>query len=195
MHWNIPQINQLKHCLWAGFFGPIGVSAIFYLYVSLDFLRQVKVEGEVRKDAARLEEVFMIVVWFLTICSIVVHGLSVPLGKLGYHLPRTLSRSAGSRKDAVNLNTPMPFHIQDHVENQPHQPERPRKPGTDPTRPVFRIGGSIIRHMGSEPVPTSDTTSVESSALDSPDVLTRKTSDTDPANEEQKFENAELGRG
>lgn len=76
MHWNIPQISQLKHCLWAGFFGPIGVSAIFYLYVSLDFLRQVKIDGEVREDAARLEEVFMIVVWFLTICSIVSLTLS-----------------------------------------------------------------------------------------------------------------------
>lgn len=48
--------------------------------------------------------------------------------------------------------------------------------------------------MESEFVPTSDTTSVESSGLDSPDVLTRKASDADSADEEQKYESAELGR-
>ena len=71
MHWHIPQVRRLKECLFAGFFGPIGVSAIFYLYISLDFLRQVTVDGEIREDAARLSEVFTIVVWFMAICSIV----------------------------------------------------------------------------------------------------------------------------
>lgn len=35
----------------------------------------------------------VIVIWFLVICSIVVHGLSIPLGKLGFFLPRTISRA------------------------------------------------------------------------------------------------------
>ena len=65
------QIEQKQQALFVGFFGPIGVSAVFYLYVSLDFLRQISVKGVIRADAERLEDVFTVVIWFLAICSIV----------------------------------------------------------------------------------------------------------------------------
>ena len=69
-----PKIHQLetkRQTFFVGFFGPIGVSAVFYLYISLDFLNQVTVDGVQREDAARLADVFKVVVWFLAICSIV----------------------------------------------------------------------------------------------------------------------------
>jgi NhaP-type Na+/H+ or K+/H+ antiporter len=71
MHKHIPQIEQKRQALFVGFFGPIGVSAIFYLYVSLEFLRKIKVDGEVREDAQFLMEVMNVIIWFLCICSIV----------------------------------------------------------------------------------------------------------------------------
>jgi len=71
MHKKIHQIEETRQALYVGFFGPIGVSAIFYLYVSLDFLRHIKVDGEVRPDAAHLMEVMHVVIWFLVICSVV----------------------------------------------------------------------------------------------------------------------------
>jgi NhaP-type Na+/H+ or K+/H+ antiporter len=71
MHKYIPQIEQKRQALFVGFFGPIGVSAIFYLYISLEFLRKIKVDGEIREDAAFLMEVMNVVIWFLCICSIV----------------------------------------------------------------------------------------------------------------------------
>ncbi|KAL8806588.1 MAG: hypothetical protein Q9182_001235 [Xanthomendoza sp. 2 TL-2023] len=92
MSTRIRQIQGWQQILFTGFFGPIGVSAVFYLYVALDFLRHVTVDGVVREDAARLEEVIMVVVWFLVICSIVGHGLSLPLGKLGYKALRMISK-------------------------------------------------------------------------------------------------------
>jgi hypothetical protein len=52
-----------------GFFGPIGVSAIFYLYIALDFLQTITIDGIQRDDARKLGEVVMVVVWFLAICS------------------------------------------------------------------------------------------------------------------------------
>ncbi|KAL9595989.1 MAG: hypothetical protein Q9179_004770 [Wetmoreana sp. 5 TL-2023] len=60
-HWKIPQIEDQQQMLFTGFFGPIGVSAIFYLYVTQEYLREVTVDGEVREDAARLRDVTMIV--------------------------------------------------------------------------------------------------------------------------------------
>ena len=71
MYKKIHQIEDVRQAGIAGFFGPIGVSAIFYLYISLDFLRNITVDGEVREDARTLREAMKIVVWFLAICSIV----------------------------------------------------------------------------------------------------------------------------
>lgn len=55
-----------------GFFGPIGVGAIFYLSVGQEYLRGVLDEnGQEREDAARLREQMTVVIWFLVVCSIV----------------------------------------------------------------------------------------------------------------------------
>ena len=168
MHWKIWQIEEKQQALFVGFFGPIGVSAVFYLYVSLQFLREVTVDGEIREDAARLIDVFTAVIWFLAICSIVselctnhilshllilpkvVHGLSVPIGKLGYHLPRTFSSAVGSRSMSMDPEDPEepapPFRVRDRIQHLESTRQDRNKPVRDqPARPIFRIGGSVIR--------------------------------------------------
>lgn len=106
LHYQIWQIEAWQEMLYTGFFGPIGVSAIFYLYIAREFVSHITVTGEngtgevVRSDAAELAEVILEVVWFMSICSIVVHGLSVPLGKLGYHMPRRVIDAVSSRASA-----------------------------------------------------------------------------------------------
>lgn len=94
----IHQIDDVRRALFVGFFGPIGVSAIFYLYISREFLADIEVNGLERADAERLGEIIEVVVWFLVICSIVVHGLSIPLGKLGFYLPRTISTAISTER-------------------------------------------------------------------------------------------------
>ncbi|KAJ9622307.1 hypothetical protein H2203_006525 [Taxawa tesnikishii (nom. ined.)] len=105
MHKKIHQIEELKQAIFVGFFGPIGVSAIFYLYISLDFLRQITVNGEQREDAARLGEIMTVFIWFMAICSIIVHGVSIPLGKLGLYLPRTISAAISSDRNSTDVST------------------------------------------------------------------------------------------
>lgn len=39
IHRKIPQIEHARQAVFVGFFGPIGVSAIFYLYITLEFLK------------------------------------------------------------------------------------------------------------------------------------------------------------
>lgn len=157
MHKWIPQIEEIQQAAFVGFFGPIGVSAVFYLYVTLDFLRQLTdADGKEREDAVHLGEVMFVVVWFLAICSIVVHGLSVPLGKVGYHLPRTVTSAFSTSRE---VDEPEPFHVRDALARSTeaaHEAERGmrrrRDPGETPARPVFRIGGSVIK----SPVSKSD---------------------------------------
>jgi NhaP-type Na+/H+ or K+/H+ antiporter len=71
MHKFIHQIEEKRQAIFVGFFGPIGVSAVFYLYISLEFLEGITVDGVQRKDAAQLGDAISVVVWFLAICSIV----------------------------------------------------------------------------------------------------------------------------
>lgn len=139
------QIEHFRHALFVGFFGPIGVSAIFYLYVSIDFLDQLRVHGEEREDAAKLKDAMTVVVWFLAICSIIVHGLSIPLGKIGYHIPRTISSALSTSGENIE---PQNVHLHEspysasaqgptglHHRKNPHDP---------PLGTAFRLGGSKI---------------------------------------------------
>jgi hypothetical protein len=79
-----------------------------------------------------------------------VHGLSIPLGKLGFFLPRTLSRAFSSQQNESGS-----FQIGDQVRTPPHGilRERRRKNHSGQSTPrsvsghraLFRIGGSVIR--------------------------------------------------
>lgn len=109
-HKFLHQIEGWQQALYTGFFGPIGVSAVFYLYIAIDFLSQVQVDGVVREDCERLIEVVTVVVWFLVMCSVVVHGMSVPFGKFSYHFPRTISMAlSNDPSDIDEPDVPHPF--------------------------------------------------------------------------------------
>ncbi|CAM1503174.1 Fc.00g079500.m01.CDS01 [Cosmosporella sp. VM-42] len=112
MHKWIHQIEEVKQAIFVGFFGPIGVSAIFYLFIFIEFIKEhlSDEDGAPREDVKNLEEMVRVVVWFLAVCSVVVHGLSIPLGKLGYLAPRTLSRA-----------------LSDGLSEEPHHVEARRK--------------------------------------------------------------------
>ncbi len=91
----------------------------------------------------------------------VVHGLSIPLGKLGFFLPRTLSRAFNSHSN----EEPESFQISGHIRTSTSGILRERRKrqsgipsgtstpasttggGPHPTGAgtLFRIGGSIIR--------------------------------------------------
>ncbi|KAK1546500.1 sodium/hydrogen exchanger family protein [Colletotrichum paranaense] len=83
LHRYIRQIRGPRQALFVGYFGPIGVSAIFYLYVGLEFLETLTDDDGQRADAKQLGETMLVTIWFLIICSIVIHGISVPIAKLG----------------------------------------------------------------------------------------------------------------
>lgn len=166
MHKFIHQIEEKRQAIFVGFFGPIGVSAIFYLYLSLEFLETITVDGVIREDAQKLSDVFTIVVWFLAICSIVVHGLSIPLGKLGFFLPRTLSRAFTSSQgndsgdsfptsDRIRTNT---IGVLRQRSRRTSGQSTPTRSGSTSVRPIYKIGGTVI-HDGSEartPVQSAD---------------------------------------
>ncbi|ROW03927.1 hypothetical protein VSDG_01028 [Cytospora chrysosperma] len=156
IHKKIPQIEQYRQAIFVGFFGPIGVSAVFYLYITMEFVATLKGEdGEIRSDVANLSEAVLVIVWFLCICSVVVHGLSIPLGKLGWNLPRTLTRGKSDDPDSAapfsigSRTTTLGLHLPTFSSASRRNSGAPR---ADPARPMWRIGGTVIRgERGREP--------------------------------------------
>ncbi|KAI9827476.1 MAG: hypothetical protein M1832_004826 [Thelocarpon impressellum] len=146
LHRWIPQIQEKRQALFVGFFGPIGVSAVFYLYISLDFLKEIKVDGEEREDAKHLADSMTVVVWFLAISSIVVHGLSIPVGKLGFHLPRTIS----SAFDTPTNEPETPTDLRERLAAT-RRSAGEGGASTEPGRSVFRIGRTVIPPRASSP--------------------------------------------
>lgn len=112
----IHQLADMRQTLFAGFFGPIGVSAIFYLYISREYLRR---DTPDRPDFIVVREAIEIVVWFLVICSIVVHGLVIPVAKLGMYLPRTISTAISVERPSASQSRAISGSS---MENQNQQP-------------------------------------------------------------------------
>lgn len=93
----------------------------------------------------------------------VTHGLSIPLGKLGYYLPRTISRSVTEDPAATGEGSRAPFHIGSRVNSiglrlptfttvtasssrrNSHDTRSPAQSRANSVRPIWRIGGTVIR--------------------------------------------------
>ena len=69
----IPEITETKQAVFMGFFGPIGVSAVYYIFVTVDFIEKHLADeaGTLSSEAEKFAELVRTVVWFLCTCSIV----------------------------------------------------------------------------------------------------------------------------
>ncbi|OCF31244.1 Na+/H+ exchanger AnNHA1 [Kwoniella heveanensis BCC8398] len=96
----IPDIKTFREATFTGWFGPMGVGAVFISTLAKTSLP----EGAAEKDTAavdRLREVIMPITTFLVLSSIVTHGLSIPFFSLGRRVHSiTYTRSRGLSMDA-----------------------------------------------------------------------------------------------
>ena len=74
-----------------------------------------------------------------------VHGLSIPLGKLGFHLPRTISNAFDTSLSTPGNDEPE-LPIDGLRIRHPHRMEDDprRRSGEEPPTPVFRVGRSVV---------------------------------------------------
>lgn len=71
LHRWIRQIEDIRQAIFMGFFGPVGVSGIFYLFITLEFIKTLDQDGKTRPDVENLGEITTVIVWFIAICSVV----------------------------------------------------------------------------------------------------------------------------
>ncbi|KAH8919727.1 hypothetical protein BT69DRAFT_1246115 [Atractiella rhizophila] len=80
----IKELTVFKETAFLGFFGPVGVSAIYYVEVALEVLPE---------DRHLLRATIRPIVWFIVLSSVVAHGITVPMAHFGPKISRTLSIS------------------------------------------------------------------------------------------------------
>ncbi|KAL8292334.1 hypothetical protein RQP46_001800 [Phenoliferia psychrophenolica] len=90
-----PALHSPSEALFAGWFGPIGVSAVYYALLAE---RELPVEREL------LRKVIVPVVLFIALSSTVAHGVTIPLTKFAPHaLTHTRSFGTFASNNAGNL--------------------------------------------------------------------------------------------
>ena len=103
----IPDVKTWREAVFSGHFGPMGIGAIFISTLASDFLIQ-HIDGNPSTTANQQHQLELVsqmiqpIVAFMVICSITIHGLSIPgfsLGRRVHSVSRTWSRrdTTGSR--------------------------------------------------------------------------------------------------
>ncbi len=75
----IPSLDSWREAVFAGYFGPIGVSAVYYAILAVERLPEPR---------QRLREVIYPVVLFLALTSTVAHGITIPVARFTPHIYR-----------------------------------------------------------------------------------------------------------
>ncbi|RHZ45610.1 hypothetical protein Glove_668g9 [Diversispora epigaea] len=82
----IPTIHTFKEALFAGYFGPIGVGAIFLaIFTKKEISKCLKHDGQDIDEEAmhHLHQIIFPIVTFIVLSSVIVHGITVPILNIG----------------------------------------------------------------------------------------------------------------
>lgn len=96
----MPAMKTYREAIFSGWFGPMGVGAVFLSIIAKEELNTAY-EG---KEAPVSIRIICPVVLFIVFCSVIVHGTTIPLFKLGKRIrTRTLSISSISSNQVLRL--------------------------------------------------------------------------------------------
>ncbi|KAK2463768.1 hypothetical protein APHAL10511_004206 [Amanita phalloides] len=93
----IPDMKSFREALFSGHFGPIGIGAVFISTLAAQILEDANSNGRLNDHGRFLAQAIQPIVAFMVLCSIVIHGLSIPsfsLGRRVHSVSRTWSRHA-----------------------------------------------------------------------------------------------------
>ncbi|KAJ7445112.1 Sodium/hydrogen exchanger family-domain-containing protein [Mycena latifolia] len=113
----IPDIKTLREAVFSGHFGPIGIGAVFISTLATQVLQESPLakEGEEGSDpqVVLLAKTIQPICAFMVLCSIAVHGLSIPSFSLGRRV-HSVSRTWSRHTTATATAAPRPDWM-DHV--------------------------------------------------------------------------------
>lgn len=114
-NWITP-IRFFKETIYVGWFGPIGVGAMWYVALALDRLHIEPYihDGDTKKD----NDTFLMYyssITFIVLCSIILHGVTVPLA----HMTLTYTTRSLAKKEAANATWPKNMPIDGNIISGP----------------------------------------------------------------------------
>jgi hypothetical protein len=92
----IPTIRTWREAIFTGWFGPIGVGAIFYYTVALE---SIPADG----PNAHAREILEPVVYFMVLSSVIAHGITIPLFYISKFATRTLTRTSDAGNQVLRI--------------------------------------------------------------------------------------------
>ncbi|EPQ54422.1 hypothetical protein GLOTRDRAFT_61511 [Gloeophyllum trabeum ATCC 11539] len=94
----IPDVKTFREAIFSGHFGPMGIGAVFISTLAAEQLPRP--EGAPETQSELLQASIQPIVAFMVLCSVAVHGLSIPFFSLGRRV-RSVSRT-WSRRDTLS---------------------------------------------------------------------------------------------
>ncbi|KAJ8703235.1 hypothetical protein PTI98_001874 [Pleurotus ostreatus] len=107
LHFWVPEIETWQEALFCGHFGPMGVGAIFISTLALTRLPDP--QNPPQNQAELLAAVLHPIVSFVVLCSIIIHGLSIPFFSLSRKASLSLSISptlVSNHLDDISIEAP-----------------------------------------------------------------------------------------
>ncbi|KAJ1893117.1 hypothetical protein LPJ66_005946 [Kickxella alabastrina] len=101
-----PAINNWKEALFAGWFGPIGVSAIFY---AIETIKQIKEHDD--SNSGIVAKIVYPIVCAVVFGSVIVHGITIPVVLMGKHIKTTISLNLGANHSQDKPEMPSTTYI------------------------------------------------------------------------------------
>jgi len=99
-NWITP-IRFFKESLYVGWFGPVGVGAMWYTSLAIQrlhiepFEHEVTTDGTTIKSENQLFNMYYYSIMFIVLCSIILHGITVPIA----HMTLTYTTRSFHKKD------------------------------------------------------------------------------------------------
>ncbi|KAF5391889.1 hypothetical protein D9757_001639 [Collybiopsis confluens] len=94
----IPDIKTFREAVFTGHFGPMGIGAVFISTLAAEVLSSNETAQE-KHQTVLLTQTIQPITAFMVLCSIAIHGLSIPsfsLGRRVHSVSRTWSRHTGT---------------------------------------------------------------------------------------------------
>ncbi|KAI9025363.1 Cation/H+ exchanger [Phycomyces nitens] len=91
----VPAINTWREAMFMGWFGPMGVGALFYY---AETIRHISPQGPTAAAYLVIEPI----IYFMVLSSVIVHGGTVPFFSLGSYATRTIMPTFGVIEDTKN---------------------------------------------------------------------------------------------